>query len=642
MEYRIQQNRTWVVYLSVAFIICICCSLLFSACSLFGAKRTAKLTIALTSSPLAKNLLPDVDLDVVSYNISGTGPGDKTFSAPGVTGSTHTETDLVAGEWTIVASGLNADGVVIVKSSASVVTLSAGETATLLLSCIPIVGNGSFSLDMEWPSGIITTPSVVGSLKPDSGAAIALSVAVTGDTATCTKSDLPNGYYTLTIKLYDSAKGNFLAWSWNESVLIYKDQVTKADWTLVASDLDLPDGGLVLTLVSDAKMPIAVTLSGGYDSLTVGDKMTVSATGSPVPESWQWYLDGDLLSGATDSSVEVGDGMTAGSIHSLVAVGAKGDIAGSAGLRFKVVATKVLTTTDVPDAALRSAFEVATGKSFGSITTYDLSSITLVDAQECGISDLKGIEYCRHLETLRLQKNNITDISLLPQLKNLISLNLKRNPVVDFNPIGQMSSLHSVKVTPTSLDEIAWLTPTNLPHVGTVGFTGHRGLSYSHALAQQIAAFQSLGALELGMTLTDADFIDLYDTVLYPRRGTLQWLDMWSSLQLTDAVTARLTNLTNLIDLSIMNSSGVTSLDFIKTMTSLCIIGFVDDGITDLSPLKTLYDAGGLRVVEDISPSVEVTYLDLDLRAGTANRNVIDYLLGKGIEVLWQDGNTTE
>lgn len=642
MGYRILRDRKCLSCFLVLLVICAMCALIFPACGLVSVKKTARLTISLTSSPLAKNLLPDVDLNVASYSINGAGPGDTTFAATGITESSYTNPSLASGEWTIEASGANADGTVIVKSAATTVTLIAGETTTTVLSCLPIAGSGTFNLNMNWPSGIITTPLVVGKLILESGEAIALDCTVTGDTISCVKSDLVNGYYTLSIKLYDAGKDNFLAWSWNESVLIYKNQITNALWTLVASDLDVPDGGVSLTLTSDAKMPIAVTLSGGCDSLVAGDTMTVSAAGIPVPDSWQWYLDGDPLPGSEDENIEVGSGMIAGSMHSLVAVGKKGDKAGSAGLRFKVVATRFLTADDVPDPVLRAAFEAATGKTFEMITTYDLLALTIVDKADSGLTDLKGIEYCKYLETLRVPRNNITDISMLPKLKALRVLNLKVNPIIDFSPIGQMASLHAVRMTPTSLADISWLTPANLPNVGTIALTGHRGLTYSHALAQQLSIFAPLWALEMGISLTDANFIDLYDTVLYPHRDTLEWFESYNSWQISDAVTARLTNLTNLISLSISYTTSLTSLDFIKSMTSLCTVFFEGDGITDLSPLKVLYDAGGLREVDDISPSVDVDYLGLDLRTGTANREVVDYLLGKGIQVFWQDGNTTD
>jgi sugar lactone lactonase YvrE len=67
--------------------------------------------------------------------------------------------------------------------------------------------------------------------------------------------------------------------------------------------------------------------------------MTVSASGTPAPTGWQWYLDGELLAGQTSSSTTVGSGLAAGRIHTLTVIATTQDLAGSADLRFSVSAT---------------------------------------------------------------------------------------------------------------------------------------------------------------------------------------------------------------------------------------------------------------------------------------------------------------
>ena len=628
--------------LAVLITLCLCLCAVFVACKLVNSVETAKLTIRLTSNPLAKNLLPAVDLTVASYDISGMGPGDARFSETGITGSSYTIEQLATGEWSIQASGKNAAGTVIVKSDAKTVTLTAGQSATLTLSCIPIVGNGTFSLNLSWPANAVTTANLVGSLTPDAGSAIALEFTINGASASCIKTDLSNGYYTLSLKLYDTANNNDLVWSWNESVLIYKDQTTTGTWNLKESDINASKEGITLTLQSDTKTQITVTLSGGEESLIAGDSMQVSATGTPPPDSWQWYLDGDPLDGETNSDLTVGSSLGVNTCHSLVAIGRKDDIAGSAGMRFKVVASHSLTEADVPDPVLREVFEEATGKSFSNITTYDLLGITSIDKTDSDLADLMGVELCSHLEKLRIPRNKVVDISMLPELKNLRTLNIKRNLVTDFSPISRISTLRNVRMSPSLLEDISWLTPTNLPNINAIGLTAHGGLGYSHALATQLAAF-SLVDLELGISLNDTAFVDLYDTVLYPHRDTLQWLEYYNGGQITNAVTSRLTNLINLVSLQFSYTPNITSLDFLKTMTWLSeVIVSGDTGITDLTPLKDLYDAGGLRATEAISPAyVELWDLGMDLKSGTDNRAVVDYLLEKGVDVEYKSGNTT-
>ena len=53
--------------------------------------------------------------------------------------------------------------------------------------------------------------------------------------------------YTLSVLLRDVAMSNYLVWSTTESVYIFKEQVTAADWTLTAADTDeAPAPGMAL------------------------------------------------------------------------------------------------------------------------------------------------------------------------------------------------------------------------------------------------------------------------------------------------------------------------------------------------------------------------------------------------------------
>lgn len=315
-----------------------------TACDLVVGINSGRLLIHLDADTDGRTLTPDLDLAVTSFDISGTGPGGVTFSVTGIDGDTHTETALVPGSWTVVATGRNAGGIAIVRSPEMPVTIVAGQTASVSLDCVPMAGNGSFSLSLSWPENVIGSASLEGRLVPDSfeGDAIPLAFTVNGRTASCEVPELQNGYYMLSIKLKDASRSNYLAWAWNESVLVYKDNETSVIWTLEAGDVDLPEsGGVTLRLSSDSRMPIAITLSGTLEELPVGQFFTVTAVGNPVPDSWAWYLDGDRLEGQTQASVTLGQNLALDTIHSLVAVGRKGAVAGSAGIRFKVVRSVV-------------------------------------------------------------------------------------------------------------------------------------------------------------------------------------------------------------------------------------------------------------------------------------------------------------
>ena len=203
-------------------------------------------------------------------------------------------------------------------------------------------------IDLSWPAECVVTPVIEANLTPEGGSASPITFTITGSTASYVSGNtLTNGYYTLSLKLKDSSMSNYLAWSKVESVLIFKDQPTTTNWVLTTDEVHAaPAPGMTLTLASDTKKPITITLSGYYTDLQQGSTMTVSAVGVPTPTSWQWYLDGDVLVGQTTSSTTVGTGLVAGSAHTLTVIGKTATIAGSADVRFRITtnATKGVTT----------------------------------------------------------------------------------------------------------------------------------------------------------------------------------------------------------------------------------------------------------------------------------------------------------
>lgn len=318
------------------------------SCNFPPAGSTATLKINLSSNTNAKTIQPGISLDVVTYDIFGSGPSGATFQALGIGSTIYRKEGLLPGDWSVYAIGKNAAGTSIAQSATSAVTLALAETKTVGLTCLPYVGNGSLRIDLSWPSEAAVTPVIEASLTPEGGTSVPITFTITGNKASyLSDPTLTNGYYTLSLKLKDSSMSNYLVWSKVESVLIFKDQLTTANWVLTVDDADAaPAPGIALTLTSDTKKPITITLSGYYNDLQQGSTMTVSATGTPTPTSWQWYLDGDILTGETSSSTTVGSGLVAGSAHTLTVIGKTTELARSADVRFRITTneTKGVTT----------------------------------------------------------------------------------------------------------------------------------------------------------------------------------------------------------------------------------------------------------------------------------------------------------
>ena len=79
------------------------------------------------------------------------------------------------------------------------------------------------------------------------------------------------------------------------------------------------------------------------------------------------------------------------------------------------------------------------------LTVEDALRLKRLDASECQISDLSGIERLQNLEYLNLRGNNIADLTPLAQLKNLTYLNLHSNTEIsDLAPIGGLINLQTL------------------------------------------------------------------------------------------------------------------------------------------------------------------------------------------------------
>ena len=114
----------------------------------------------------------------------------------------------------------------------------------------------------------------------------------------------------------------------------------------------------------------------------------------------------------------------------------------------------------IPDPNLELAIREAIGKAHAPIYVKDLEGLTELNAQEKGIVDITGLEYCTNLEVLNLGGHNkITDISPLSQLVNLEWLNLEFNEITDISPLSKLVNLKVLDLGGRSLNvRHNWIT----------------------------------------------------------------------------------------------------------------------------------------------------------------------------------------
>jgi len=111
----------------------------------------------------------------------------------------------------------------------------------------------------------------------------------------------------------------------------------------------------------------------------------------------------------------------------------------------------------IPDAGLEAAIRETIGKPSGDIMKSDLLAMTGLQADNRGISDLTGIEYCLNMQVLDIGDNNVTDISRLGNLTQLIQLDFSNNNVGDIGALATISGLQTLQMSGNPISDISVL-----------------------------------------------------------------------------------------------------------------------------------------------------------------------------------------
>ncbi len=232
------------------------------------------------------------------------------------------------------------------------------------------------------------------------------------------------------------------------------------------------------------------------------------------------------------------------------------------------------TPVTFPDPNLETAIRRALNKLEGAIYTSDLESLTELDAQRRGITDLTGLEYCTSLTYFSLQKNEISDISPLAGLTNLQSLDLGLNQISDISPLAGLTNLRELGLGGNPISNIASLTRLTK-------------LQKLWLRKNQISDVSPLAGLT-----------------------NLRELYLWSN-QISDI--SPLAGLTNLEVLSLRYNQ-ISDISPLASMTSLTFLGLTDNQISDISPLAGLTNLESLHLsynqISDISPLAGLTNLE--------------------------------
>lgn len=365
------------IRLKVLFSLSVMVLFILSGCEVVSGyltTETGSLSITVDQAELTNRTIePDISMEIVSYDISGTSLSES-FAEVNVTNTSFTKENLSVGLWTITVLGKNAEGTVIASGSTDV-TVMASQTAIAEVSVTPLDGSGLFDLSMTWPLGELSSPSIVASLIPESGdATIDLSLTINDNTATYSGA-LDAGYYMFSVQL---TEGDNIVWGRTEALRIIYNETSSAEY--IIENLNIIEAGdIQVNITEDLMNPLSIDFTGVESSITTGSNMTITATCTDTPDSYQWYLNGSPLEGETSNSITLGSSLAAG-YYTLDLFVTKGHVYSSEGISFSVMNTVELNvlmhnlnwgSENSWEIQNSSGEVVASGNSYSSYTDYN-------------------------------------------------------------------------------------------------------------------------------------------------------------------------------------------------------------------------------------------------------------------------------
>ena len=140
---------------------------------------------------------------------------------------------------------------------------------------------------------------------------------------------------------------------------------------------------------------------------------------------------------------------------------------GIAGLEH-LLAVLTAVTVDIPDPKLRSVVETALRVALGTpIVSWEMETLTRLEAQNAGINDLTGLEHATDLTFLDLTHNSVSNIAPIASLTKLTHLDLDGNPLSDISAVAGLTNLTFLDIWSTPISDISPVAGlTNLTVLG--------------------------------------------------------------------------------------------------------------------------------------------------------------------------------
>ncbi len=310
------------------------------------------------NSPISKNIIPTIDMNPASYELTLKGPNGESLVKTINEGTTLVK-NLPFGEWVITINVKNINNVLIAMGQKTA-TVYVNETVNVDITARPLDGFGKFLLSLQWNGAQTQTPSITAELLPQTGSTYNLNIPVSnGNTGNYDSSQdtvnfpqgIPTGYYTLIVKLYDGIGSNRICVMGAVDVVrIVKDQTSSG--TMVFNEINQGSGGIQVNINTQMGEPLTVTLTGQAAELHEGDSMAVTASvDSSVPSYngnliYVWYINGNSI--GTGKTFTFGNNLQMGVYRlDVTAFTVDGTRAGSISYNFHVIEKAVPSTWEI-------------------------------------------------------------------------------------------------------------------------------------------------------------------------------------------------------------------------------------------------------------------------------------------------------
>lgn len=279
--------------------------IILTGCDLTAIFGEGTLSIRFESSSRDLTIVPELDMDIVSYTITGAGPSGESFTEEDFDGELFEKVGLASGVWEITVDGYNAGGTRIGATTVEL-TIKKNQTTSTTVTLRPLEGTGIFSGTVSWTDdqSILSNPQVWVTVRDDEGEDIEgisdpIQLSVSGMTANG-NMELPTGWYELTVGLYEGvADGDAMeVWKGVFALRIVSGQTTYGNLEIPEDQIRFGTGGASIVIEEDMENPLAVFFTSSHDSIIIGTTVTFTSTGAHSDTAqYRWYVDGNRQDG---------------------------------------------------------------------------------------------------------------------------------------------------------------------------------------------------------------------------------------------------------------------------------------------------------------------------------------------------------